>query len=101
MLVCCAKRESAWVNPHSGWNSAEMDISICVTQMMLAAASVGVGSTWVCYFDPKKLSEVLDLPEDVTPLCMLPIGYADGSDASKPSFRHEDRRPLSETVKYI
>ena len=101
VLVCCAKKSEAWVNPHSNWTRAEMDVSICVTQMMLAAASRGVGSTWVCYFDPKKLREVLALPEDVTPMCLLPLGYADGSDASKPSIRHEDRRPLDETVKYI
>lgn len=99
VLVCCAKRGEAWTNPYSSWNSAEMDLSICTTQMMLAAASVGIGSTWVCNFDPVKLREVLSLPEDVTPLCLLPIGYADGSDASKPSIRHEDRKPIDETVK--
>jgi len=101
VLVCCAKKELAWTNPYSGHNSAEMDLSIAVTQMMLAAADVGVGSTWVCYFDPEKLRAVMDLPEDVTPYCLLPLGYADGSDASAPSPRHESRKPLEETVKMI
>ncbi len=101
VLVCCGKREIAWNNPFSGHNSAEMDVSICTTHMMLAATEIGVGSTWVCYFDPEKLSAELELPEDITPYCLLPLGYADGSEASAPSVRHNDRKALTETVEYI
>lgn len=101
VLVVCGDLEASWENPMSKWNSAEMDASICATHMMLAAASIGVGSTWVCNFEPKALKEALELPEKIKPFCLLPLGYADGSAASAPSVRHADRKPLSDTVAFI
>lgn len=101
VLVCCGRRDVAWTNPFSGWNSAETDVAICVSHMMLAAAEIGVGSTWICYFDPEKLRAELGLDESLTPFCLLPLGYADQSEASAPSLRHSERKELSQTVKYI
>lgn len=101
VLVCCARRDAAWENPVTGWNSAETDVAICATHMELAAAARGVGSTWICNFDAAKLHADLGLPAEVTVFCLLALGYADGTPASEPSPRHTDRKPLGETVKLI
>lgn len=96
VLLICGNVEEGWVNPFNGRNATEMDISIVTTQMMLQAAELGLGSTWVCHFDIHKVKEVFQLPEGIEPFSLLPIGYA--AENVVPSRLHESRKDLSETV---
>ena len=74
-----------------------MDASIVCTHMMLEAWALGIGSVWVRGFDSRQVAKVFDLPEQVQPICLLPIGYP--SDESVPYEEwHSTFRPLSETV---
>ena len=43
---------------------------------------MGLGTCWVCNFDTAAVAKALDLPDDVEPIAMIPIGYA--ADAVKP-----------------
>lgn len=96
VLLVCGDTAVSWKNPFSKHDSMDADCSIVATQMMLKAAELGLGTTWVGYFDPEKVREAFSLPEGVEPLCLLPIGYP-ASDAV-PSEMHGSRKPLSETV---
>lgn len=80
-------------------NYGEIDVTIVLTHMMLEAASLGVGTCPVGYFDAGKLKAELGLPEGVHPILIMPFGYA--SEDSRPSDRHSSYRPLSETVEYL
>lgn len=53
------------------------DTAAAVQNIMLAATGYGLGSCWVGAFDEAKVSKVLDLPGDLRPVAMIPIGYAD------------------------
>ena len=88
-----------WVNPFNGRSSAEMDASIVAAHMMLQMQELGIGSTWVCWFDTEKVKQTLALPESVEPYCLLPFGYP-GADC-RPSRQHEQRKPLDQTVRYL
>ncbi len=99
VLMVCGKSELAWKNQFSGKNMMPMDIGIVTTHMMLRAAELGLGSCWVGYFDPDAASRAFALPDDVEPLCLLPLGYP--AEDSVPSERHADRKPLSETVEFL
>ena len=99
IFVMCGDIKNGWQDPHTGKPRAEMDVSIVTTHMMLQAADIGLGTTWVCMIDPKKIIEILDLPEHLYPFCILPTGYP-ASDA-EPSPRHTDRRPIEDSVRYI
>jgi nitroreductase len=72
----------------------EVDATIAMDHLVLAAASLGLGTCWVAAFDPRATREVLGLPDDVEPIAFTPIGYP-AKDAVATS-----RRPLSELVKY-
>ncbi|MEA5040572.1 MAG: nitroreductase family protein [Clostridiaceae bacterium] len=98
LLVCADVRE-AWVNPFNGRSSAEMDASIVASQMMLQAAELGLGSTWCCWVDFAKIKEAFQLPEEVEPYCLLPLGYP--AHDCIPSGQHTVRKPLAETVTEI
>ena len=96
VLIICADQSEAWVNPFNGRSSAEMDASIVAAHMM---QELGIGSTWVCWFDTEKVKQTLALPESVEPYCLLPFGYP-GADC-RPSRQHEQRKPLDQTVRYL
>ena len=67
--------------------------------MMLEAASLGLGSLWVCMFDPDGLRREFMLPARLTPVNILLVGYADGTPAS-PDRYDRTRKALAETVVY-
>ncbi len=95
-LLVCADTEVACNRPIVDHNLGEMDATIAATHMMLAAASLGVGSCWMCAFKPAEISAAFDLPPHITPCLVMPLGYpaADGT----PSERHTDRYPMEHTV---
>lgn len=96
-LIVCADKNIAWEN--DGYSSYETDAAIVATHMLLEATNLGLGSVWVRYFDVPNMIKKFNLPENVIPVCLIPIGYA--ADGYKESPLHNQRKELSETVKYI
>lgn len=74
----------------------DIDISIVTTQMMLEAQSLGLGTTWVGSFDPDKLIEAYEVPDNLVPVAILPIGYP--SEEARPSKLHFERNEISDFV---
>ena len=72
----------------------EVDATIVMDHLILAATGLGLGTCWIAAFDPAAAREVLGLPGDVEPIAFTPLGYPDKAQAST------DRRPLDELVKY-
>ena len=58
-----------------GESSGAADTAIVVTHMMLEADSIGLGTVRISYFDMEKARQLLELPENWEPVCMLYIGY--------------------------
>ena len=50
IFVMCVDRSKAWTRKYDGISSAEVDSSIAMTQMMLQAQELGLGTTWVTSF---------------------------------------------------
>ena len=97
-LLICYDRDASWKRPCDGYDMGAVDAAIVTAQMMLEAAALGLGTTWVGYFDPAAASEVFELPEYLVPVSVLPIGYP--HENARPSHMHEDRLGLQETVFY-
>jgi nitroreductase len=97
-LIVCADTGVAWVRGFDKLNHAGADACIAATHIMLQAAELGLGTTWIGNFNPDLLCKEFDLPENIAPICVLPLGYPAAS--STPSDRHESRKPLEETVFY-
>jgi len=93
VLCVCAVSSEAWVRKADGWNAAEVDATIVMSHIVLAAAEEGLGTCWIAAFDPAAAREVLGLPLDVIPSAFTPLGYAADSPASK------KRRPLADLVR--
>jgi nitroreductase len=74
VLGICTVPAEAWVR-RDGKNYADVDATIAMDHLILAAASLGLGTCWVAAFDPAVAREVFDLPEGVDPLAFTPLGY--------------------------
>ena len=64
--------------------------------MMLEAAALGLGTTWVGYFDPAEVRKAYELPDYLVPVAILPVGYP-AADAAPAPF-HTKRLAREETV---
>jgi len=75
VIVVCGDHEQSWKRSYDSKDHCDMDVAIATDHMTLRAAELGLGTCWVCHFDPNVLSEILELPEHVEPMVILPIGY--------------------------
>ena len=75
VLFVCYDKDACWKHPESGESSGATDATIVSTHMMLEAASIGLGTVWISYFDKEKARKLLNLPEQWEPNNMLYIGY--------------------------
>lgn len=76
VIVACADHSKSWHRQADGKDHADIDVAIAVEHLCLAAAEQGLGTCWVCNFDVPRCTEVLHLPEQVTPVVLIPIGYS-------------------------
>jgi nitroreductase len=95
LLVCFDKNE-CWVRPGDGEHSGWVDASIVAAQMMLQAADLGLGTTWVMYFNAAKVVEEFRLPQNIVPAALLPLGYP--ADDAAPGEDHLKRLPREKLV---
>ena len=89
----------SWKREYDGKDHGEIDASIAAAQMMLQAADLGLGTTYVGMFDPEKLLESFPEMAGAKPIALLPLGYP--AEGAHPARLHTDRRPLEELVQYL
>ena len=77
-----------------GFNWAETDASIAGTHIILAAADLDLGCTWVGSFDPVKVREAFPETEGYVISSLFAIGHP--SSHAEPSERHSLRKSLEE-----
>lgn len=94
--LICYDKTICWQRPYDGKLSGDIDASIVATHMMLEAASLGIGSTWVMFFIPEAVRTEFSLPDNLEPTAILVMGYA--AQDAVPSPRHTEFRDAAETV---
>jgi nitroreductase len=98
-LVVCYDESVSWVRSRDNKNYGEVDAAIVATHMILQAQELGLGTVLVGVFDAEELRRAFNLPDNLVPSLVIPLGYA-AADAA-PAPMHEQRKPLSETVIYV
>jgi nitroreductase len=58
--------------------------------MALMATALGLGSCWVRLFNQKELHRALDLPENLIPVVLLPVGYPAQDPPPRPRLKREE-----------
>lgn len=94
LVICaCGVPGETWVRSN-GKNYSDVDVAIVMDHLILAAASLGLGTCWIGAFDAAAAREVLGLPDGVEPVAFTPLGHP----ADEP--RPKKRKALSDLVRY-
>jgi len=93
IIAACGIPAQNWIR-RDGKNYNDVDVTIAMDHLILAAASLGLGTCWIAAFDPAAAREVLRLPAGVEPIAFTPLGYP--ADTPRP----KERKALSELVRY-
>jgi len=91
VVAVCADREVGW-HRRDGMAYADVDATIAMDHLILAATAEGLGTCWVGAFDPEAAREGLGLPAGVEPIAFTPLGYP----ADTP--RTKRRKPMEALV---
>jgi len=90
IVVCAHLRRSA-----QGYGSrgeklyAIQDTAAATENILLSAHALGLGTCWIGAFEEDEVKEVLDLPSEVRPVAIIPVGYP-AEKSSPPHRRHLD-----------
>ena len=96
-IACIGIHDQAWHRPTDGKDHTDVDVSIAVEHLCLAAEALGLATCWVCSFDVEKASEILRLNEGEELVALLPVSYA----AEGVSAPDKVRKPLDEIVTWL
>lgn len=78
-IIVCSDTNKVWTRPFDGKKLTDIDASIITDHMMMEATYLGLGSVWVCYFKPDILKAEFKIPDNLEPVNILVLGYADTS----------------------
>ncbi|MEM1578048.1 MAG: nitroreductase family protein [Archaeoglobaceae archaeon] len=90
VVVCANYPRSMRVYGERGKLYAEQDATAAIENILLAVTALNLGACWVGAFDEERVAEILDLPDYVRPMAIIPIGHP----AEQPSRRN--RYPIEE-----
>jgi nitroreductase len=93
LIVACAETDGHLMR--CGQLSYPIDVAIALDHMTLAAVELGLGSCWIGLFDEKKVKEILQIPDEIRVVELMPLGYPED-----PSAIAKKRFPLDRIVKY-
>lgn len=95
VIICaCALPDDAWKR-NDGKGYVDVDVAIAIDHLILAASAEGLGTCWIAAFKPEVVKEVLNIPDNMEPLVLTPLGYPE--TIPEPTFR----KPLEEMVREI
>lgn len=98
VLIICYDKNVSWKRKYDGNDEGIVDASIVTSHLMFEVTSLGLGSTWIGAFNPQKVREVYNVPENYEIVSILPIGYP--AEDAAPSGMHFQREPQEKTVFY-
>lgn len=70
------------------------DIAAATENILLAATALGLGACWVGVFYEDKVKQVLNLPNGIRPMVLIPVGRTQSKEKSLP------RKPLKDIVSF-
>ena len=99
VIIVAFDTQNVFTYPGGKRDSGVEDATIVANHMMLAASDEGVDNCWINFFDPDKMAEAFNLPDNEEILMIMDLGYA--AEGAGPLPNHSKRKPLSETVSYL
>ena len=96
VLIICGNKEQSFKK--DDFTTYEMDSCIVATHIMLEATNLGIDNIWIEAFDENILRKEFNIPEDLVPVCLLPLGYKAEDCPMNPL--HNIRKSIEDIVEY-
>ncbi len=93
VLVCCAETDEHRMT--CGHLAYPIDVAIATDHVTLCAVTEGLGTCWIGAFNEEQVKEVLEIPDPIRVVALLPIGYPEN-----PAPVRKLRLPLAKIVKH-
>jgi len=97
VIIICGDHNQSWKRK-DGKDHCDIDIAITVDHMTLQAAELGLGTCWICNFEKDLCVKLLNLPSDLEPAVILPVGYP--LDSTDPDRHVVKRKHIDKIVSF-
>ena len=87
---------SNWIRPFDNKAHGDIDLAIAIEHLCLAATERGLGTCWVCNYDPERLSQLFPMP-GYEAVAIIPLGHI----APDCPHKEKQRKTLEEITEYI
>lgn len=64
--------------------AAAANVAIAVEHIVLQAVEIGLGTCWVRWYEDNKVREILEIPEHIEVMTLLPVGIPDEDPVQRP-----------------
>ena len=111
MIVCCSVKDLAldrYALPDKNWTDRseshwpvpywDIDTAMAAMLILLSAVDLGLGALFFGIFRMAEFKETFGVPERVTPIGAIAIGYAKPKDRPSPSLKIVGRRPPEQLI---
>ncbi len=95
IIVVVGNHAESWHRSMDGKDHCDVDVSIAVDHMTLAAQALGLSTCWICNFDAPAVAKTLSISAEQEAIAMLPIGFAASAGNKKV------RKALEEVATFI
>jgi nitroreductase len=93
VIAACAETDGKIMS--CGQACYPIDVAIAIDHLTLAAVAEGLGTCWIGSFDPDTVRRILEIPEQIVVVELLPLGYP-----KDPKPVTKSRLPLETIVRY-
>ena len=93
IIVALGNHNVGWHRKSDGKDFTDIDVTIAIDHLTLAAAEQGLGTCWICNFDTVKYCKIFDIPKHMEPIALIPIGYPIIESKSE-----KKRKPIDQLV---
>jgi nitroreductase len=74
-IIGLGDANQSWKRKSDNKDHLDIDLTIAMEHIVLAAEEQGLGTCWVCNFDVALYRQLFNIPENLIPVGILPIGY--------------------------
>ena len=110
LITCCSEKEiyvSRYAEPDKGWTDRDekrwpvpywdIDTAMSAMLILLTAVDLGLGAVFLGIFDIPLFKRTFGVPEDVSPIGTIALGYPKPHDRPSPSLKR-GHRPAADLI---
>ena len=95
VLCVVSQKDKAWTRKWDNKNISDIDATIVMDHIILAATSVGLGTCYIAAFKPDEARKFLNLKNNEEPVLFTPLGYGNADPRDTP------RKEIDEFTVYM